>query len=82
MKSKNKNDWAEKTENRWNYEDFLKDDNWRKDWISFDSRVIAKPIHIVRVIRDVEYQNNLAAQVAVFVKELEAMVKKIDSGKF
>jgi hypothetical protein len=30
------------------------------DWISFDPRVIAKPIQIVRVQRDVEYQKSAA----------------------
>ncbi len=28
--------WASETENRWNYEDYLADEHWRKDWISFD----------------------------------------------
>ena len=28
--------WSSETEDRWNYEDFLKDPAWRKDWISMD----------------------------------------------
>ena len=28
--------WQTQTEDRWDYADFLKDDGWRKDWISFD----------------------------------------------
>ena len=28
--------WAAELQDRWNYEDFLRDDGWRKDWISFD----------------------------------------------
>jgi hypothetical protein len=31
--------WKQQTEDRWNYADFLKDENWRKDWISFDGVV-------------------------------------------
>lgn len=33
------NAWKEQTEDRWNYVDFLADENWRKDWISFDGVV-------------------------------------------
>lgn len=33
------NAWAEKVENRWDYEDFLAAPHWRKDWISFDGVV-------------------------------------------
>ncbi|MFH1737479.1 MAG: hypothetical protein ABIH23_00625, partial [bacterium] len=29
--------WEETVVDRWEYADFLKDENWRKDWISFDS---------------------------------------------
>jgi len=29
--------WSSEIEDRWNYEDFLKSEEWRKDWISFDS---------------------------------------------
>lgn len=28
--------WAEEVEDRWEYADFLADDHWRRDWISFD----------------------------------------------
>ena len=28
--------WKDQVEDRWEYADFLKDDGWRKDWISFD----------------------------------------------
>lgn len=35
-------DWKEKTEDRWNYDDFRADPHWRKDWISFDG-VVAHP---------------------------------------
>jgi len=28
--------WKNEVENRWNYADFLRNDGWRKDWISFD----------------------------------------------
>ncbi len=33
------NEWAEKIEARWNYDDFLRDPRWREDWISFDGVV-------------------------------------------
>lgn len=33
------NEWAEVVENRWTYEDFKKNERWRKGWISFDSAV-------------------------------------------
>lgn len=32
-------EWAEKVEDRWNYEDFRANAHWRKDWISFDGVV-------------------------------------------
>ena len=28
--------WQKETEDHWNYDDYLKDEGWRKDWISFD----------------------------------------------
>jgi hypothetical protein len=34
--------WKDRVENRWNYADFLADERWRKDWISFDG-VVAHP---------------------------------------
>jgi hypothetical protein len=42
------------------------------DWISFDARVIAKPIQIVRVQRDVEYQKMLEEKIGLFVKRVRA----------
>lgn len=30
------NQWAEETEDRWDYADFVRDEKWRKGWISFD----------------------------------------------
>lgn len=30
------NQWFDEVEDRWNYDDFLKNDAWRKGWISFD----------------------------------------------
>ena len=50
------------------------------DFISYDPRVIAKPMHTVQVKRDSEYITELAAKVAVFVKELKTMINVIDSG--
>ncbi|MBN2591606.1 MAG: YqaJ viral recombinase family protein [Sedimentisphaerales bacterium] len=50
------------------------------DFVSYDSKVYTKPIHIIRVERDNEYIVNLAAHVAVFVKELKAMINMIDEG--
>lgn len=31
------NQWFEEIEDRWEYDDFLKDEAWRRGWISFDS---------------------------------------------
>ena len=42
LKLKDRNfgsEWADVTEHRWNYDDFLRDERWRKDWISFDGVV-------------------------------------------
>jgi hypothetical protein len=33
------NQWDQTVENRWNYDDMLADEHWRKDWISFDGVV-------------------------------------------
>src|SRR5438105_2872079 len=33
------NEWSERIEDRWNYDDFQNDSHWRKDWISFDGVV-------------------------------------------
>lgn len=32
-------EWRQKIEHRWNYDDFLRDAHWRRDWISFDGVV-------------------------------------------
>ncbi len=31
--------WRAQVEDRWDYDDFLKNEAWRKDWISFDGVV-------------------------------------------
>jgi len=36
FKDRKFDNWFTEIEDRWNYEDFLKDEGWRKDWISFD----------------------------------------------
>jgi len=51
------------------------------DFVSFDPKVLSRPMFCVRIERDKDYIVNLAANVAVFVKELEEMVSKIE-GKF
>ena len=33
------NEWSEKIENRWLYDDFVGDPRWRDGWISFDCLV-------------------------------------------
>lgn len=33
------NEWEAKVENHWNYDEFLADPHWRRDWISFDGVV-------------------------------------------
>jgi len=50
------------------------------DFISYDYRVVSRPMYVVRVERDREYIVNLAAQVSIFVKELQEIIKKIDDG--
>jgi len=37
LKDRKFDNWRTEVEDRWNYEDFLRDEGWRKDWISFDS---------------------------------------------
>jgi len=49
------------------------------DFISYDSRVLSKPMFCVRVERDKEYFMKLAGEVGIFVGELKAMIDKIDS---
>jgi putative phage-type endonuclease len=51
------------------------------DFISFDPKVLSRPMFCVRVERDKDYIINLAASVAVFVKELKEMTDKIQ-GEF
>lgn len=50
------------------------------DFISYDPKVLSRPMYCVRVERDKDYIINLSAQVAIFVKELGEMVDKIDTG--
>lgn len=52
------------------------------DFISYDPRVIARPMFTVRIERDTEYIPTLSAQVTVFVKDLKEMIKKIDDSSF
>ena len=49
------------------------------DFISFDPKVVSRPIFIKRVERDKDYIINLSAQVSIFVKELQEMISKIDN---
>lgn len=42
LKLKNRcfgNEWFDRVEDKWNYDDCIKDARWRKDWISFDGVV-------------------------------------------
>jgi len=50
------------------------------DFVSYDPKVLSRPIFIVRIERDKDYIIKLSAQVSVFVKELQEMIKKIDVG--
>jgi hypothetical protein len=50
------------------------------DFISYNPKVVARPIQIVRVERDPEYIQKLAGQAALFVKELKGIISKIDVG--
>src|SRR5687768_149159 len=46
LKLKNRdfgNEWHDKIEDHWNYQDFLNDPRWRHDWISFDGVVYHAP---------------------------------------
>ena len=47
------------------------------DFISFDPKVLSRPIFCIRIERDKDYIATLAGNVAVFVKELKEMVDKI-----
>ena len=50
------------------------------DFVSYDPRMVARPMQVVCVERDNDYIVNLAAQVSVFVKELKEIIQKIDVG--
>ncbi len=52
------------------------------DFISFDPKVVSKPMFCIRIERDTEYFKTLAGQVGVFVNELKAMINKIDDKSF
>lgn len=47
------------------------------DFISFDPKVVPRPVSVVRIERDVDYIIKLAAKINVFVKELKETVDKI-----
>ena len=36
LKNRSFDNWHSQVEDHWDYEDFLADEGWRKDWISFD----------------------------------------------
>lgn len=36
LKNRSFGNWHREVENHWDYDDMIKDDGWRKDWISFD----------------------------------------------
>lgn len=56
---------------------WVTDEPWC-DFISFDPKVLSRPMFCFRVERDKDYIANLAAQVSVFVRELQEMIKKIE----
>jgi len=47
------------------------------DFVSYDPRLIARPILIIRVERNESYITNLAAQVDIFIEELKELIAKI-----
>ena len=47
------------------------------DFVSYDPKVIARPMFTVRVERDAEYIKKLAGQVGLFVAEMKEKIKKI-----
>ena len=49
------------------------------DFISFDPKVLSKPIFTVRIERDKEYIINLSANVGVFVDQLKDMLNQFDT---
>jgi len=52
------------------------------DFVSFDPKVLSKPMFRVRIEHDKEYFYKLAGEVGIFVGELKEMIRKIDDGKF
>ncbi len=52
------------------------------DFISFDPKVVSKPMFCIRVERDKDYFLTLAAEVGIFVGELKTMINKIDKKTF
>lgn len=52
------------------------------DFVSYDPKVLSKPMFCVRVERDKDYFMKLAGEVGVFVGELKTMIAKIDDGSF
>lgn len=52
------------------------------DWISFDPRVTSNPFFRVRVERDDKYIAVLEEEVKQFVKELQAMIKRLAKVEF
>lgn len=49
------------------------------DFVSFDPKILSRPMFCVRIERDTEYFKKLAGEVGVFVNELKAIIEKIDS---
>lgn len=49
------------------------------DFVSFDPKILSRPMFCVRIERDTEYFKRLAGDVGVFVNELKAIIEKIDS---
>lgn len=52
------------------------------DFVSFDPKMVAKPMFCVRIERDKGYFKMLAGEVGIFVSELQAMINKIDDKSF
>ena len=52
------------------------------DFVSYDHRVVSKPMFCVRVERDQDYFIKLAGEVGVFVTQLKEMINKMSEDKF
>ena len=52
------------------------------DFVSFDPRVLSKPMFCIRVEFDKEYVIKLVGQVGLFVSELKEIINKIDDKSF